>query len=217
MAAKSAKKKTKGAPTPKSAKKAAPKAKAKAKMSLKPAKATPKVAAKAGAKKAQPAVATKANGKSPAAVPAVKGGKKSKLTMADNLNAIKSKITGNVQKRTLLSDGSDAVCREVACEGLGTTGGYCRLHYIKNWKKVKRKEVILKERKLNGYIEELVAKYPDKYIDAIRLDLASDKEFAKVIADLDLDESIDDFEGEGEGDEVIEGIRREFDDDSDAF
>ena len=207
MSPKTAKKKMKTAPS-KAAPKAAPKAlptKALAKAKAAPIKAAAPVAAKktatAHAAKQEP----------------VKGGKKSKLTMADNLSAIKSKITGSAHKRTLLSDGSDAVCREVACEGLGTTGGYCRLHYIKNWKKVKRKEVILKEHKLNGYIEELVAKYPDKYIDAIRMDLESDKEFAKVISDLDLDESIDDFEGEGEGDEVIEGIRREFDDDSDAF
>lgn len=113
----------------------------------------------------------------------------------------------------------ETVCREVACEGLATSGGYCRLHYIKNWKKIKRKEVILRERKLNQYIEELVAKYPDKYIEAIRQDLANDKDFAKVIYDLDLDEGVDDFDVEG-GDSVdslIDTIKRDFDDDGDAF
>lgn len=112
----------------------------------------------------------------------------------------------------------EAVCREVACEGLSTTGGYCRMHYIKNWKKIKRKEIILKEKKLNQYIEELVAKYPDKYIEAIRQDLASEKDFAKVITDLDLDEGIDDFEGEGENAEnFIDTIRRDFDDEGEGF
>ncbi|MCM2321684.1 MAG: hypothetical protein NDJ90_00300 [Oligoflexia bacterium] len=111
----------------------------------------------------------------------------------------------------------ESVCREVACEGLATSGGYCRLHYIKNWKKIKRKEVILKEGKLNQYIEELVAKYPDKYLEAIRQDLASDKDFAKVIYDLDLDESVDDFESEGENvDSLIDSIKRDFDDEGEA-
>lgn len=113
----------------------------------------------------------------------------------------------------------DTVCREVACEGLATSGGYCRLHYIKNWKKIKRKEVILKEKKLNQYIEELVVKYPDKYIEAIRQDLANDKDFAKVIYDLDLDEGVDDFDVEG-GDSVdslIDTIKRDFEDEGDAF
>lgn len=112
----------------------------------------------------------------------------------------------------------EAVCREVACEGLSTTGGYCRLHYIKNWKKIKRKELILKEGKLNQYIEELVVKYPDKYIEAIRQDLAGDKEFAKVIYDLDLDESVDDFDVEGDSaDGLIDSIKRDFDDEGDGF
>ena len=49
------------------------------------------------------------------------------------------------------------VCREVACEGLGTTAGYCRLHYIKNWRKIKRKEVILKEGKLGIRVTDVTA------------------------------------------------------------
>jgi hypothetical protein len=113
----------------------------------------------------------------------------------------------------------ETVCREVACEGLATSGGYCRLHYIKNWKKIKRKEAILHEKKLDQYIEELVAKYPDKYIEAIRQDLANDKDFAKVIHDLDLDEGADDFDVEGgeSMDSLIDTIKRDFDDDGDAF
>ncbi|MGE0615646.1 MAG: hypothetical protein AB7P04_08385 [Bacteriovoracia bacterium] len=110
------------------------------------------------------------------------------------------------------------ICREVACEGLATSGGYCRLHYVKNWKKIKRKELILKEGKLNRYIEELVAKYPDKYIEAIRQDLAGDREFSKVVSDLELDESIEDFERDMENvDNLIDSIRRDVDDDGDIY
>lgn len=118
-----------------------------------------------------------------------------------------------------INSSGETVCREVACEGLATSGGYCRLHYIKNWKKIKRKEGILREKKLNQYIEELVLKYPDKYIEAIRQDLASDKDFAKVIYDLDLDESVDDFDAENaeSADSLIDTIKRDFEDDGDAF
>jgi hypothetical protein len=102
---------------------------------------------------------------------------------------------------------------------MATTGGYCRMHYIKNWKKIKRKEMILREKKLNSYIEELVSKYPDKYIEAIRQDLASEKDFAKVVADLEIDESLDDFETvETEGAEgIIDNLKRDFDDEGDVF
>lgn len=129
------------------------------------------------------------------------------------------KATGNATARGTIETSGETVCREVACEGLATSAGYCRLHYIKNWKKIKRKESILREKKLNQYIEELVAKYPDKYIDAIRQDLASDKDFAKVIYDLDLDEGLDDFDVEGgeSVDSLIDSIRRDFDDEGEAF
>jgi hypothetical protein len=117
-----------------------------------------------------------------------------------------------------LNSQGEAVCREIACEGLATSSGYCRLHYIKNWKKIKRKELILREKKLNQYIEELVAKYPDKYIEAIRQDLANDKDFAKVIHDLDLDESVDDFDVESESmDVLIDNIKRDFEDEGEGF
>ncbi|MBC7387374.1 MAG: hypothetical protein H7301_14575 [Cryobacterium sp.] len=105
------------------------------------------------------------------------------------------------------------MCREIACESSSTTAGYCRLHYIKNWKKIKRKELILKEKKLNQYIEELVSKYPDKYIEAIKLDLTDEKAFSKVIYDLELDENVDEAPNEDEADEsIIDNIKREFDD-----
>lgn len=107
----------------------------------------------------------------------------------------------------------DDMCREIACESSSSTSGYCRLHYIKNWKKIKRKELILREKKLNQYIEELVSKYPDKYIEAIKQDLADETAFSKVIYDLELDEGVDDIPVEDDADEqVIDSIKREFDD-----
>lgn len=105
------------------------------------------------------------------------------------------------------------MCREIACESSSSTVGYCRLHYIKNWKKIKRKELILREKKLNQYIEELVSKYPDKYIEAIKQDLADETAFSKVIYDLELDEGVDDIPADDEADEaIIDNIKREFDD-----
>lgn len=91
------------------------------------------------------------------------------------------------ESRSRKSKGKDFVeCREPECERPVTTSSYCRLHYIKNWKRIKRKEFILKGNKLSNYIEELVAKYPDKYIEIMRNDLSSDLNFSKVIADMDL-------------------------------
>ncbi len=163
------------------------------------------------AKPHQEAVSSKTKKASP--------GKPGKNSAAMAAAAVVEKVAAQLSGRSQSRPQTDTVCREVACEGLGTTGGYCRLHYIKNWRKIKLKEVILSEGKLNIYIEELVAKYPEKYLEAIRNDLANEKEFAKVISDLDLDESVDEFEGDGssDGDAVIDSIKREFEDDADGF
>jgi hypothetical protein len=184
---------------------------------LKDKKGAPSAAAPASApakgapKKGAPSVPAAANG---AASKTAQGGRKGK---AAKETAPRERMAGPSIRVSYDANG-EAVCREVACEGLATSAGYCRMHYIKNWKKIKRKEVILKEGKLNQYIEELVAKYPDKYIEAIRQDLASDKDFAKVIYDLDLDESVDDFEVEGENvDQIIDTIKRDFDDEGEGF
>jgi len=170
--------------------------------------------AKTAAPKAAPAKAAKGK---VAAVPTAissKAGLASKQLPA----AAKVAKAGRSAPSARATVDAESVCREVACEGLSTTGGYCRLHYVKNWKKIKRKELILKEGKLNQYIEELVAKYPDKYIEAIRQDLADDKAFAKVIYDLDLDESVDEFDVEGENvDSLIDTIKRDFDDEGETF
>jgi hypothetical protein len=157
------------------------------------------------------------NAKTAAPAPVLTKGKQPKApTVAETSGKKQLKRTGRSVARAMAHSAEAAgynICREIACESSASSGGYCRLHYIKNWKKIKRKELILKEGKLNQYIEELVAKYPDKYIEAIKQDLSSDKEFGKVVHDLELEEGIDDFEGDGENVEaIIDGIKREYDD-----
>jgi hypothetical protein len=112
-------------------------------------------------------------------------------------------------------------CREPGCEHDFTINGYCRLHYIKNWRKIKRKEAIIASGQLNNYVEELVSKYPDKYLDVIRQDLASEKDWVKVVVDLELESSEEEASGDEEADSAVEGVRGgsrgDFDDDSDSF
>lgn len=104
-------------------------------------------------------------------------------------------------------------CREVACDSAVVGAGYCRLHYIKNWKQLKAKEQILAEGKLDRFIEELVAKFPDKYIEAIRFDLSNEVEFAKVALDLNLVEvATEEFAADDEtasDDGIIDSIKKE--------
>lgn len=166
-----------------------------------------KVAAKAAPAPAAPAKAGKKKGEVVVEVPAPKG---VVLLGREGKKARKAADAAAASKKR---------CREPGCEHELLLSGFCRLHYIKNWRKIKRKEAILASGQLNNYVEELVNKYPDKYLDVIRQDLASEKDWAKVVVDLDLDSA----EEEGAGDEDLEGVaegvrrEREFDDDSDTF
>jgi hypothetical protein len=117
-------------------------------------------------------------------------------------------------------------CREPGCDHEFTLLGYCRLHYIKNWRRIKRKEAILASGQLNNYVEELVNKYPDKYLDVIRQDLATEKEWSKVVVDLELEGTDDESGAEEDIDAAAEGVRApagggggrgEFDDEGDSF
>ena len=124
------------------------------------------------------------------------------------------------QKEQAIALANKKRCREPGCENEIVVNRYCRLHYIKNWKKTKRKEAILASGQLNNYVEELVSKYPDKYLEVIRQDLATEKDWSKVVTDLELDAGDDDIVVDDEADgpvETVRASRTEFDEDGDAF
>ena len=90
-------------------------------------------------------------------------------------------------------------CRIRDCDQLAQVDGYCRFHYIQLWKHIQSRRVILSEGKLERYIEELTARYPDKFLEILRKDLRVEKDFLAAIAELEIDESA--VEAEFEEDE----------------
>ncbi len=95
-------------------------------------------------------------------------------------------------------DAKNDECVEKGCDNIRTTQSYCRLHYLRNWKVIQKKRDILKEGKLQEYIEELISKYPTKYIEALLSDLSDDKEFYKVLNELNITSEFDFEEDEFE-------------------
>jgi hypothetical protein len=95
-------------------------------------------------------------------------------------------------------------CIEKNCDNPATTLGYCRYHYIRNWKDIKKKQSILMEGKLQDYIEDLAVKYPPKYIEAIINDLAEDKAFMGVLKELNIESDDDEaFDDDADDDQDI--------------
>lgn len=98
-------------------------------------------------------------------------------------------------------------CRVRDCDQLASVDGYCRYHYLLFWKKIQVRKKILTEGKLERYIEELTARYPDKFLDMLRKDLRSEKEFLVAIQELEIDESAMEGELEEEAQTYIDEVR----------
>jgi hypothetical protein len=112
-------------------------------------------------------------------------------------------IFTNVRALNFFSSDSDE-CLERGCDNPGTTMGYCRFHYIKIWKLIKRKEDIFKDGKLQKVIEDLVKKYPVKYIEAVMHDLVDDKTFFQALKEMNIESSEEDFFDDAEAGEEDE-------------
>lgn len=98
-------------------------------------------------------------------------------------------------------------CRVKDCDQLAAVDGYCRYHYLALWKKIQVRKKILSEGKLERYIEELTARYPDKFLEILRKDLRSEKEFLSAIQELEIDENAVDNEFEDEAQNYIDEVR----------
>jgi hypothetical protein len=80
-------------------------------------------------------------------------------------------------------------CRATDCDQIGLVDGYCRYHYLYFWKKIQVRKKILADGKLERYIEELTARYSDKFIELLRKDTRTEKDFLAAVQELELDDS----------------------------
>ncbi|PIU01360.1 MAG: hypothetical protein COT74_01470 [Bdellovibrionales bacterium CG10_big_fil_rev_8_21_14_0_10_45_34] len=99
------------------------------------------------------------------------------------------------------------LCKVKDCDELAMVENYCRYHYLFNWKKIQTRRKILADGKLEKYIEDLTSRYPDKYIDMIRRDLRTEKDFLAAIQELEIDESSNESEMEDETQNYMDEVR----------
>ncbi len=81
------------------------------------------------------------------------------------------------------------LCRVRDCDQVANVDGYCRFHYLLLWKKIQIRKSILLDGKLDKYIDDLTSRYPDKFIEMIKKDMKSEKDFLSAIQELEIDES----------------------------
>lgn len=99
------------------------------------------------------------------------------------------------------------LCRSRDCDQIATVDGYCRYHYLLFWKNIQVRKKILMDGKLGRYIEELTSRYPDKFLEMIRRDLRSQKDFLAAIQELEIDESNLDNDFEEDTQSFIDEVR----------
>ncbi len=92
-------------------------------------------------------------------------------------------------------------CKVPNCDQIGVVDGYCRYHYLLHWKRIQIRKKIITEGKLDKYIDELTAKYPLKFIDVLRRDLKSEKDFMVAIRELEIEDNIPDDSQSSEEDD----------------
>ena len=98
-------------------------------------------------------------------------------------------------------------CRVRDCDQISSVEGYCRYHYLLLWKRIQVRRKILVDGKLERYVEELTSRYPDKFLEMIRKDLRSEKDFLVVIAELEIDESANENDMEDDTQNFIDEVR----------
>lgn len=81
------------------------------------------------------------------------------------------------------------LCKVRDCDQIANVETYCRYHYLLLWKKIQTRKHILIDNKLEKYIVDLMARYPDKFVDVVKKDLKTEKDFLSVIQELEIDES----------------------------
>lgn len=98
-------------------------------------------------------------------------------------------------------------CRAQDCDQIANVDAYCRYHYLLFWKKIQVRKKILADGKLERYVDELTARYPDKFLEIIKRDLRTEKDFLAAIQELEIDESSIDNDFEDEAQNFIDEVR----------
>ena len=155
------------------------------------APAAKKPASKAGESDVNPVAAAKPVAAKP------KADTPSTLTGAGSAPAVSALTTPPVDLDAISEDDeivlTDAegrrYCRATDCDQIGIVDGYCRYHYLYFWKKIQNRKKIIADGKLERYVDELTSRYSDKFVELLRKDLRTEKDFVAALQELDLDDA----------------------------
>jgi hypothetical protein len=115
--------------------------------------------------------------------------------------------TENEEDIVLTDAEGNRYCRAKDCDQISMVESYCRYHYLLFWKKIQVRKEILQDGKLEKYVDDLTSRYPDKFLEMLRKDLRTTKDFLAAIAELEIDESAGENEFEEDAQTFIDEVR----------
>ena len=121
----------------------------------------------------------------------------------DNQSPLEELTTQDIQtliQKLDFSSTKDDDCLFKNCDNPATTMGYCRFHYIKEWKEIKSKQEILGGKRLASLIEEIIKKYPTPYIESLLSDLQCEQSFYLALRELNIESNYDELDDNDDGD-----------------
>lgn len=98
-------------------------------------------------------------------------------------------------------------CRAKDCDQIANVETYCRYHYLLYWKRIQIRKKILADGKFERYVEELTSRFPDKFLEMIRRDLLTQKDFLSAIQELEIDEADSSAETEEDTQSFMDEVR----------
>ena len=117
-------------------------------------------------------------------------------------------IVPELEEEIVLTDAEGRrYCKVKDCDQVSSVEDHCRYHYLALWKKIQVRRKILTDGKLERYVEELTSRYPDKFLEMIKKDLRTEKDFLVVIAELEIDEANVDGDFEDEAGSFADDVR----------
>lgn len=76
------------------------------------------------------------------------------------------------------------LCQMTGCHNQATTKGYCRLCYLKNWKKIRSENKKKASKNLNKYIENIIKTSREDKVTALKDQLRDEASFESSLDDL---------------------------------
>lgn len=76
------------------------------------------------------------------------------------------------------------LCRVQGCNNQSTTMGYCRLCYLKNWKKIRSERKKKAAKNLNKYIDNIMRNSKQETVKSLQSNIQNEVSFERSVDDM---------------------------------